>query len=155
MKKIELVQLFKVFESVKTFGEIKFKYAILKNLKIINDEIEVLKNIEVSIEEVMQPVYEQRNEIIKKLGNANEDGNISIDVNDVEVISEFNKEMQIILDENKDTVQKYNEEMVKYNEILNEEIEVLPVFHKIDIDICPNDLDVNVLDLFMKCGIVD
>ena len=66
--KKQLIALFAALTTVKTKGGAKFKYNTLKNLKVIESEIEALRTIETEISDVMKAYNEARNAIITKYG---------------------------------------------------------------------------------------
>ena len=66
--KKQLVALFTALTTTKTKGGAKFKYNILKNLKVIEPEIEALRIIETEISDVMKAYNEAYNAIITKYG---------------------------------------------------------------------------------------
>ena len=45
----------------------KFRYALLKNLNLIKQEIEALTEIETGIEKIIEPFTKERNELIKEI----------------------------------------------------------------------------------------
>lgn len=154
MNKKDILIIYKALEKAKIIGDIKFKYPILKNLKLISNETDTLIDVEKSIEQIMSPIYEKRNEFILQLGDKKDDGSIALDVSDAEKVEKFNKLMQPVFDEHKDIIKKYEDENKQYDLLLKEKIEI-PEFIKINISDCPSDVPTDILEVLINYGIVD
>lgn len=120
MLKKDLIELNRVFGILAKSGSTKFKYAVLKNADKIKSSIEILLNIEKEINEAITPYEEDRVALIRRLGKADESGNISVDLKDELVAREFQEEFQKLLDKHKEILDVYQAKVAEYQEFLSE-----------------------------------
>lgn len=153
MKKSELINLFQTMSTIKSQGNAKFKYAILKNLTLINSEIESLKIIEDELIKIMEPYENDRSGIIRKYGKEDEQGIIQVLPND-ENFAVTIEELKNLDETHKDLISKVDEKRKEYIELLDGETEEFS-FHKIFLDNIPDTLKDNEMELLMKFGILD
>ena len=133
MIKKDVIELNAIFKILKEFGETKFKYSVLKNINALKDEISALAEVEKQADEVITDFTKDRNNLILELGKKDDKGNVFIDPKDTETMEEFGKRLTILLDVHKDAVNSYNTKLSEFNEILKEEVEVMPAFRTIPI----------------------
>lgn len=138
--KQNLIKLFNVLTNAATFGSPIFKYKVLKNLKVIDDEIEILKAIEKEMEEGIKDFAEARNALISKYGTPDEKGIITISPSDPN-FDEVSKRMNELADEHKEALDIYNTKAIEYNSLLTEEFEPEFEFIEIDIELIPNEVE--------------
>jgi DNA-directed RNA polymerase subunit L len=155
MTKRDIVTLYGLFERNKAKGNIKFKYAIIKNNNKITKEIETLRTIEESVFKIKKPYEEKITEYIQEHGVHEDNGRIYIDENNDDDVKAFEDFVNNTSEENKDLIEKFKSEMEKYQNLLNEEINDEFQFHKIDINDCPDDLEAKDLEMLMNFSIID
>jgi len=147
----KLIELYGVLLNVKQIGNAKFKYAIEKNIRIVNSEIDSIKEIEKGIEEVLKEFNDKRNNIITKYGTPDEKGIISIspDSENFEIVS---TEIKELTEEYKEDITSYNEKKKDYFELLEEEIEFDFKLHELNINAIPDEFE--QVSLFMDFEII-
>lgn len=147
----KLIELYSVLLSNTKIGNAKFKYAIEKNIRIVNSEIDSLKEIEKGIEEVVKEFNDKRNSIITTFGTPDEKGIIFIspDSENFEIVS---TEIKELTEEYKEDITSYNEKKKDYLELLEEEIEFDFKLHELNIDNVPNEFE--QISLFMDFEII-
>lgn len=140
--KQNLIKLFNVLTNAATFGSPIFKYKVLKNLKVIDNEIEILKAIEKEMEEGIKDFAEAKNAFIMKYGtpDSDKDGMYIIKPTDPDfetVVSEIKK----LEEEHKDSLSQYVHKVQEYNLLLAEDFEPDFEFIEIDIELIPNEVE--------------
>ena len=143
--KLKLITLYTVLKEASKLGGAKFRYAVLKNLKSIDSEIESLKTIEKDIEEIIKEFLEAKNTFIIKYGNPNEDGMHvikSTDPNFETILLEM-KELEA---EHKTSLDLYRLKRDEYEKLLKEDAEFDFNLFEINIDNVPDELkDIEIL----------
>jgi predicted component of viral defense system (DUF524 family) len=129
MKKSDLYTLYQKIDDLSHVKDAKFAYFLLKNKKMIAEEIETIQK---SLEQLPQDLSEKdleirskRNDILQKYATKNDNGEV-IEINGlfsipVTVSEEFQNEMNKINEEYKDELEKINEIRQKNNDLLSEE----------------------------------
>ena len=143
--KLKLITLYAVLKEASKLGGAKFRYAVLKNLKSIDSEIESLKTIEKDIEEIIKEFLEAKNTFIIKYGNLNEDGMHVIKPTDpnFETILLEMKELEA---EHKTSLDLYRLKRDEYEKLLKEDAEFDFNLFEINIDNVPDELkDIEIL----------
>ncbi len=153
MNKEDVIKIYKAIDMEKDKGNIKFRYALLKNGNIIKSEIETLIEIEKGIDKIIEPFNEERNELVKELGELDEKTN-TYSIVDADKISEFNKRVKPIQEKYKDLISEHNEKYGEYKEMLKEDLEIPLSLYEVKIENCPDDLATESLEVFMKCEII-
>jgi len=155
MNREDIIRLYKAIETEKSKGNIKFKYAILKNKGVIKDEIDALLKVEEDIEKILQPFNEERNNLIKEIGTLDTEKNsYLIKTDDTEKVSEFNKRIKELKEKYKDEINEHNNKLTEYKDLLTKKLDKSFVFEEINIENCPEDLETNSLEVFMKFNII-
>lgn len=134
----QVIELFAALSTSVKKGNAKFKYATLKNTKLIESEIESLKAIEKEIEETMTGFNEKRNEIIRKYGKET-DGVIAV-AQDSKDFKKAVKELDALQIEFKDQIEAQKAKVTDYEALLNEQVEFAFGFHELTIDNVPDDI---------------
>lgn len=147
----QLIELFTALTAASLIGNAKFKYGSLKNLKIIDSEIETLKTIEKGIAEVLTAYNEKRNELIKKYGTPQEDNMIAI-TKDSDTYETAVEELTALDLEYKETLDLFATKQNEYVSLLAEEIEFDFKTFEISIDNVPDDFE--HIKVFMDFDIV-
>lgn len=155
MTKKELQELNSLFIQLANFGNTKFKYAVLKNIEILKSNVFVLTNLEGEIKKYLDSFNTDRNNLILKLGNENENGSVSIDTKNLSVMEEFQLELNKLVETHKLDLETYNSKMIEFQDILNEEIEEELSFKQLSIDVLPEDgISIQQLDLLERFNII-
>lgn len=125
MTKKDIIELYNFLVSVKDKEgtAFKFKYAVAKILNQLEGEIGILRNLEIACAQIIEPLNNKKNELIKKYGKEVGDGqNFSISPEDTNSITKFNEEFKVLQEENKEIVEKYNGRLVELEIIKDEKI---------------------------------
>ena len=142
--KKQLIALFAALTTVKTKGGAKFKYNTLKNLKVIESEIEALRIIETEISEVLKSYNETRNAIITKYCKE-VNGVLSIQPTDEkykEAVAEI-KELETTF---KNDIELHATKTKEYSELLDSTIDNEFPF----LEISPENLPDDITDVEME-----
>lgn len=162
MKNYELYSLAdsisKNLESLKYLKGAKFTYSIIKNIELIEKEIEVLTKMSkpsqefenydkerLSLCETLSQKDSDGNSLKNDLGNGNFE--YILDINSKEWIEGTN----LLRDKYLDTIKNREIQINNYNEILNKEVELK--FNEIRLDDIPDDITLelmNILKAFIK-----
>lgn len=154
MTKRELVKLNLILNQVKDLDGTKFKYTILRNIDLLKPQIKALKSIEDDYKKILSKFEEGRNNLILRLGTKQSDGSISVSP-ESEEFEEFKKEYEKLVEENKESIDTYNAQILEFEKLLNEEPAEEVTFRKISIDLCPEKgLSSENLDNLLSCGII-
>ena len=148
----QVIELFAALTTSVKKGNAKFKYAILKNTKLIESEIESLKAIEKEIEETVSGFNEKRNEIIRKYGKE-ADGVISI-TPDSENFETAVKELEALQIEFKDQIELQKSKVTDYESLLNESVDFAFALNEITIENVPDDITDEEMKQLMDWEIV-
>jgi hypothetical protein len=151
--KKQLISLYGAMSTVVKNGNAKFKYGVLKNLKLIDSDIEALKTIEKEIAEILKPFEEKRSEIIKKYGTERENGTIAIEPTS-ENFEAAIKELKALEAEFKSDFEKHTAKLKEYESLLNEETETIAL-HEILIDNVPDEITDTEMKELMDWEIVE
>lgn len=146
-----LIALYKALEAASKMGNAKFKYAALKNLKIINSEIDTLKVLETEIEEVLSEYNIEKNSIISKYGTRRDNGTISVEPDNenyqtvIEDLDKLNAKFE-------DSFDLYEKKRNEYIVLLNEPFDIQFKFFELNIDNVPDEFQ--DLEILMDFDIV-
>lgn len=149
----ELISLFTTLNKQLNKGNAKFKYAILKNIKILSPEIETLKNMEEQIYNIIKEYEEKRSIIIRQYGKQ-EGEIIKIDPNS-ENYEVALKELTELIENNKDKINENDIKTKEYYNFLNEETSFDFKLHKINPDDLPDNISSEDLGVLMALEILD
>ena len=142
--KKQLIALFAALTSAKTKGGAKFKYNTLKNIKVIESEIEALRTIETEISDVLKAYNEAYNAIITKYGKE-VNGVLSIQPTDEkykEAVAEI-KELETTF---KSDIELNATKTKEYSELLDSTIDNEFLF----LEISPENLPDDITDVEME-----
>ena len=140
----KLTELFTALTKSTTIGGTKFRYGVLKNLRIIDLEIETLKGLEKDLQAILTEYTDARNSIIKKYGKE-ENGIISVN-KDSENYGQTMVELNELGITYKEDINKYNEKAKEYEELLNEEYDFDFNLFEISLDNIPDEFkELNIL----------
>lgn len=121
MKNEELFMLNQAITTVGNLSGVKFAYAIAKNKKVIETEIEVLKE-SVKPSEKFTEYEKKKAEIVKKYADKDEKGNYKADANNQYVVEtqkvEFEKEVAPLNEEYKEEIDKRDAQVKEFNEVM-------------------------------------
>jgi len=161
-KKMHIYSLKPVLEQLKKVGaKPKFHYGVIKNLKLIQPELEALEELRESLQIAGWDGYVQKEkDLLTEYAEKDEEGNPiltgpnSVRLNE-ETKEEFYKKKEELDEENKELIEKYTKNQKEFDSILSEDVEVK--LYKIDIDNVPEDLPNggDVTELFMDVGILE
>jgi len=155
MKKSQVITLFNILDSMKTKeSNSKFSYVVAKNKKIIQKEIEVIEEVQTEMNKLISEFSKERNELITKLGEKNENGAYEIKAEDKENINLFIEEESNLKEKYKDNLDSYHEKLDQFEEILQEEIE-FDLYKIKDIEILPDFITPEMIEFFMGIELID
>jgi len=147
----QLIELFKALTEGSTIGNAKFKYGSLKNIRIINSEIETLKEIEKSNEGILKEYNTNYNNLLTKYGKSLPDGSISVNKND-ENYDLVVEKIKSLREEYKDDWDTYNDKQKEYLELLDEDCDFDFNVFEISIDNVPDEF--NYMKVLMDFDII-
>lgn len=143
MKKLNILVIDDTIEKVKDIkSTVRFKYILLKNREIIAPTVKAFREIYSGLNELIKDFEQGRVELIKKYGEAVEDG-IKVKEENLDV---FKAEFSILSKKWEKELAEYNKGLKEADKLLQEEEE--PKLIKLKIEELPEDLtatDINVL----------
>jgi hypothetical protein len=143
--KLKLITLYAVLKEASKIGGAKFRYAVLKNLKSIDSEIESLKTIEKDIEEIIKDFNEAKNIIIMEHGTPDEKGIHVVKPGD-ENFELVNKKIKDLVKTHETSLDLYRLKREEYEKLLKEDAEFDFNLFEINIDNIPDELkDLEIL----------
>lgn len=155
MNKEDVIKIYKAIGVEKDKGNVKFRYALLKNENIIKSEIAALTEIEKGIDEIIEPLNKERGELIKEIGSLDEATNeYIIKPEETEKINEFTEKFKVIQEKYKASITEYNRSYAEYKEMLKEDLETPLKLYEVKIENCPDDLATDSLETFMQNVII-
>ena len=151
MKRKDLFSLQKAFDLTKDYSGLKFAYARVKNKKLVDAEIESIREAFKPSEEIQE--YERlRIELLKEYGEMDSFGNFLFeeDGRSVKFASEEKKQEFVVKfnelrDKYKDCFDKETEKEIEYQKFIEEEVSL--DFVKVNIDDLPKDITGEQLEL--------
>jgi hypothetical protein len=144
MKNNELYQLAQGLNAVKDLKGVQFAYAVLKNKKIVKDELDILSEaIKASPE--FEEFDKKRVDIVKKFAEKDESGEAKV-INQFVVTdnSALDAAITPLKEEYKKVIEKREKQIEEFNTLLESESTV--VAFKIDQASIPNDISVEQLE---------
>lgn len=140
MKKRDLFGILEVLGQFRDLkGSVKFSYAVAKNFKLINDEVDIIRDL-VKPSPEFEAFDNARNGICAKFAEKDEGGNPIIMNGEykikVEDISDFNKSMNVLMEESKDVIAVRTKQLEDYNSLIGEDVELS--LHKIKLSSIPD-----------------
>jgi hypothetical protein len=157
MLKKDLFKLQYILDKCKDRKGIKFAYMVLKNLKKVEAEIALIRELDKPIEGI-QEFENKRVDLVKQFAEKDEKGEYVVvkDKNGApnykvegEALANYKIEYAKLEEEYKDALQKRIDLEIGIENIVNEEIELN--LHKIELEAFPEDLDANELEVLQIC----
>jgi len=144
MKKKDLQKLKEGIEAVATLKNAKFSYVLFKNKKLIENEIEVLKEIDKPIEAFQKFEYD-RVVLCEKYCERKEDGQPLLIDNTYKIkdVENFNKDIVELRNANLESIEAEQKRLEDFNKLLEEDLNI--EFLKIKSDDLPNDISLEQL----------
>lgn len=145
MIKKELYALYSSLQALQGAGGARFAYAISKNKKFIQEELELVEKSLVQSDEYK--AYEaKRIELCKKHSHKDENGEAKMTNNTFDIIDrkKFDKELKVLQDEYKDTLEEHLKKVEEYNKLLDMDTEI--TFFKIKLEILPDTYEEEIED---------
>jgi hypothetical protein len=147
MKNVDLFRLREGLNNVSNLKGVKFAYVVLKNKKIVEEEIETLqKSIEMS--EQFQEFERKRIGLCEQYSEKNKDGSPII-VNNAYNIPDrekFEIEVAGLKSQYLDCVSERESQLREYDKLLKDDTDVLGKLSKININHIPDDISATQLD---------
>lgn len=132
MKNLDLYRLKQALEGLGGVENVSFAYAVVKNLKLLEKEIEILEEVRKPSDEFTQEFQPKVDELVKKHSKKDEDGNpeqadgpqgATIQVDPANK-AKFEKEFAKLEKENKPLVDQRMVQLNKFNDLLQVEAEI-------------------------------
>lgn len=126
MKNKQILDLFESLVSITNLTGAKFNYSVVKNIKKLQPEIESLQKAFKNSDEFNE-YNNKRVNILKKYSRKDANGEaITKTINkekhfDIIETEEFKKELDLLISENKDIIEKKEKEIKEFNELLETE----------------------------------
>lgn len=132
MKNLDLYRLKQALEGLGSVENVSFAYCAVKNLKLLEKEIEILEEVRKPSDEFMKNFQPQVDELVKKHSKKDEEGNPELSDGpqgstiqvDPANKAKFEKEFAKLEEENKPLVDQRMEQLTKFNDLLQEEVEI-------------------------------
>jgi hypothetical protein len=147
MKNVDLFRLREGLNDVSNLKGVKFAYVVLKNKKLIEEEIETLqKSIEMSSE--FQEFERKRISLCEQFSDKNKDGSPIITNNAYSIPNreEFEAEVAGLKNQYLECVSEREEQLRDYDKLLKEESDLLDKLAKVKITYVPDDISATQLD---------
>jgi hypothetical protein len=151
MKNIDLFRLRDGLIDVSNLKGVKFAYSVLKNKKLIEDEISYIqKSIEMSQE--YQNYERSRIMLCEKHADKDKDGKSIIisGAYQIENKTEFNMEVEKIKNENLKFIEERMKQVNDYEILLQEENDIVEKLSKVKEDHLPTDITANQLQSIIE-----
>lgn len=148
VKKSELIVIWNVLNSLngKEYSKI-FSYGIIRNKKLIKDEVESLEEAKTPSQEYLD--YDRKRMLLcEKFADKNDNGHPIITKGQyviTEKLEEMKKEMKVLVEENKQILDDFEKKSQEFVKILEEEVEI--DFYKMDFDVFPETIDPSLLEV--------
>lgn len=145
MKNIDLFRIRQGLEKLSDRKGVRFAYIVVKNKKILDDELEILrKSIEPS--ENFSEFEQKRVELCETHAKKDENGQSILDGGNyvIETKEVFDKEMTKLREEFKDTLDERIKQQEDYEKLLQQETDV--ELKKIKFEELPNDITASELE---------
>jgi hypothetical protein len=126
---------------------VKLNYALVKNKRLIESEISILK--EIMVDQPYSDFTNKRIAINVKYAKKNENGNPVIENNhyiiDEENLEVHNTEIAELLEQNKEVIDNFKKKEKEYYDLLETELDA--EFHVIDIEEVPADITYEQMEI--------
>lgn len=147
MKNHEIFRLREALNDVSNLKGVKFAYSVLKNKKILDDEIAIYKKmIETTAE--FNTYDEKRVAICEKYAKKDDNNNPIIVDNQyvIEDIDKFEKEFSELKTANADIVADRNKQLAEYNSLMEENSSIVDRLSKVKVEHLPEDMSTTQLE---------
>jgi hypothetical protein len=151
MTKGNVYDLYKTLLQLKDYGNVKFKYAILKNIEMLKPHYNSLTTLEENNRETVAEFEKERNNLIMQLGKPEQDGTIHVTDDNMQ---EYSEKLQGLIEKYQQDITKYGELMEEFNEILKEDFDEDINLRQIKLDACPDNLTSKDLELLLMCNMI-
>jgi len=154
MKKGTIVNVNETLNDLKVYGELKFRYLILKNLTVFKDLVSPINTVHDLVKEQLKDFEEDRNKIIMEIGKKDKD-KVYIDSNDKELVALFIEKVEELSEKHKDAFIAYEDKLKQYNELLEEEADdFLDKLTQIPVSVIPQEVTTEQLELLMNVNLI-
>lgn len=133
LKNSDVLSLDQALSTVGNLSGVKFSYAIAKNRNLVDVEVKALKEA-LKFSEKYTEFDTKRVELCKRLADKDEKGVAKMEANAFVIVAnkeEFDKELETLRAEYKTEIDAREEQLKKFNEMLEEESSFVP--HKIKL----------------------
>jgi len=154
MKNKDLFTLKEGLKEAKKLQGVKFAYAVAKNSRLVDHEIELLQETIIPSEDFTE-FEDKRNELVKKYAKKDKNGEPKQETQDVngqtfsffkiDDIPAYNEEAKPLEEEYKEVIESRNTQLKEYDTQLEEDCGL--VLHKVVIDIVPENITGETLEL--------
>lgn len=155
VSKEDLLKLWDVFASLDDRSlPIKFSYFIIKNKKLIKDEVDILAKLTEPTPEYNE-YNNKRIELATRLADKDKHNNPIIERGNFVIIQnkkQFEEEVSKLRNEHKDAVDEFEKRLSEYNSMIGEMIEFQP--YVISIDDLSNNLEPHILELLYDMNMI-
>ncbi len=128
LKRVEVLKMFNVMKELTDKEDTFFIHAVIKNERLLDPEIKGIEESNKTNVEGYEDYIKERNGLILKYADLNEDGNVKIVGQGFllkeDLVDEGNKAFKELDEKYKDTLEKRIEEEKQFNELLEEEVEI-------------------------------
>jgi len=147
MKNGEIFRLAQGIAKVGHLKGIKFAYGISKNKKIVDSEIESVKE-SVAQSETFTEFEAKRIELCKEYAEKDEKGEFKVESNEYVLPAEKKEEFEIRLnalrEQNKEAIDEREKQLIDYKEFIDQESTI--EFYKIKLSSVPEDISAEELE---------
>jgi len=152
-KKVEILDINNVLNSLNGAYKIKFKYALKKNKDILKKEVEAIEEVRKTNCKRFEEFEQKRTELLKCSIEFNDYGSPVMSGPNMYRLKddkkdEYNEKMKQLTEEYKDALDEREKELKAFSEFLNEEIEI-DVF-KFNNEDVPEEITQEQYDIIFK-----
>jgi hypothetical protein len=151
MKNIDLFRLKEGLNDVSNLKGVKFAYAVLKNKKIVEDEIALLqKSVEMSVE--FQEYEKSRITLCEQFADKDSEGKPIINNNQYQIENkvEFNEVVEKLKKDNIKCIEERVKQLNDYDILLQEENDIEEKLSKVKEEYLPSDITANQLQTIIE-----
>ena len=150
MLKKDLFQLQKILNSLKNIQNTRFSYVVLKNLRKINAEIEVLDNLQQMNDNIIREYEEERIALCIQHAEKNDKDEPVIENNRYRMLDmdAFSKELEELRSKYEEDINAHSKGQEEYTRLLMERCDI--DFYKIKYDNLPDNLTTLQLELLLN-----
>lgn len=157
MKKSEIITLKNGIERALALENtsVKFRYGLLRNRDYVLPEFKRLQEIEEGFSAEIKEFLNEKDKLIQKVGERNEQGNIVVYATNKEAFEKYTKGLKPLEAKYKKQLDEYNSKMEEYQKtVLNEELEETPKVYEISIDCVPDFIATDILYILTTYKII-